>query len=102
KHKIDGNTQEKPAGRTLRLNEIGVANLSTSVPVAFDAYRDNRETGAFILIDRTTNQTAAAGMIDFALRRATNVHRHSLAVDKAARARVKHQRPAIVWFTGLS
>jgi bifunctional enzyme CysN/CysC len=102
KHKIDVNTQEKLAGRTLRLNEIGVANLSTSVPVAFDAYRDNRETGAFILIDRTTNQTAAAGMIDFALRRATNVHRHSLSVDKEARARVKHQKPVVVWFTGLS
>jgi bifunctional enzyme CysN/CysC len=102
KHKLDVNTQDKLAGRTLRLNEIGVANLSTSVPVAFDAYRDNRATGAFILIDRTSNQTAAAGMIDFGLRRATNVHRHSLSVDKAARARIKHQRPVIVWFTGLS
>jgi bifunctional enzyme CysN/CysC len=102
RHKIDVNTQDKLAGRTLRLNEIGVCNLSTSTAVAFDPYRDNRETGAFILIDRTTNQTAAAGMIDFALRRATNVHRHSLSVDKAARAGIKHQRPAIVWFTGLS
>jgi bifunctional enzyme CysN/CysC len=102
KHKIDVNTQEKLAAKTLALNEIGVCNLSTGVPVAFDAYRDNKETGAFILIDRSTNQTAAAGMIDFALRRATNVHRHALSVDKDARARIKHQRPAVVWFTGLS
>jgi bifunctional enzyme CysN/CysC len=102
KHKIDVNTQEKLAARTLHLNEIGVCNLSTGVPVAFDPYAENRETGAFILIDRTSNQTAAAGMIDFGLRRATNVHRHSLSVDKAARARVKHQKPCIVWFTGLS
>jgi bifunctional enzyme CysN/CysC len=102
KHKIDVNTQEKLAARTLSLNEIGVTTVSTGVPVAFDAYKDNRDTGAFILIDRTTNQTAAAGMVDFALRRATNVHRHALSVDKPARARVKHQKPAIVWFTGLS
>ncbi|MDQ0395796.1 sulfate adenylyltransferase subunit CysN [Labrys monachus] len=102
KHKIDVNTQESLAARTLQLNEIGVVNLSTGVPVALDAYRDNRETGAFILIDRTTNQTAAAGMIDFALRRATNVHRHSHTIDKAARAAMKHQKAAVVWFTGLS
>ncbi|MDQ0470314.1 sulfate adenylyltransferase subunit CysN [Labrys wisconsinensis] len=101
-HKIDVNTQEKLAARTLVLNEIGVVNVATAVPVAFDPYRDNRETGAFILIDRTTNQTAAAGMIDVALRRATNVHRQAQSVDKAARARLKHQKPAILWFTGLS
>jgi bifunctional enzyme CysN/CysC len=101
-HKIDVNTQDKLAAKTLGLNEIGVVNVATAVPVAFDPYRDNRETGAFILIDRSTNQTAAAGMIDLALRRATNVHRHAQSVDKAARARLKHQRPAILWFTGLS
>ena len=102
KHKIDVNTQENLAARTLQLNEIGVVNVSTGVPVAFDAYRDNRETGAFILIDRSTNQTAAAGMIDFALRRATNVHRQSHSIDKLARSAIKHQKAAIIWFTGLS
>ncbi|WP_434958668.1 MULTISPECIES: sulfate adenylyltransferase subunit CysN [unclassified Labrys (in: a-proteobacteria)] len=102
KHKIDVNTQEHLAARTLQLNEIGVVNVATGVPVAVDAYVDNRETGAFILIDRATNQTAAAGMIDFALRRATNIHRHSLTIDKLARSALKHQKAAIVWFTGLS
>nr|WP_305773852.1 sulfate adenylyltransferase subunit CysN [Labrys sp. KNU-23] len=102
KHKIDVNTQEHLAARTLQLNEIGVANVATGVPVAVDAYVDNRETGAFILIDRATNQTAAAGMIDFALRRATNIHRQSLTINKSARSALKHQKAAIVWFTGLS
>ena len=102
KHKIDVNTQDRLAAKTLGLNEIGVCNLSTGVPVAFDAYHDNHDTGAFILIDRTTNQTAAAGMIDFGLRRATNIHRQAHAIDKAARAAIKHQKAAIVWFTGLS
>jgi bifunctional enzyme CysN/CysC len=72
------------------------------MPVAFDAYGDNRVTGAFILIDRATNETAAAGMIAHGLRRATNVHRHGLAVDRGAHAAQKHQKPAILWFTGLS
>jgi bifunctional enzyme CysN/CysC len=72
------------------------------MPVAFDAYDDNRETGAFILIDRVTNATVAAGMIAFALRRATNVHWQGLTVSKEARSRLKHHRPAILWFTGLS
>ena len=102
KHKIDVNTQEHLAARTLQLNEIGVVNVATGVPVAIDSYVDNRETGAFILIDRATNQTAAAGMIDFALRRATNIHRQSLTIDKLARSALKHQKAAIVWFTGLS
>ncbi|WP_448949868.1 sulfate adenylyltransferase subunit CysN [Labrys neptuniae] len=102
KHKIDVNTQEELAARTLQLNEIGVVNVATGVPVAIDAYVDNRETGAFILIDRATNQTAAAGMIDFGLRRATNIHRQSLTIDKLARSALKHQKAAIVWFTGLS
>ncbi|GLS18202.1 adenylyl-sulfate kinase [Labrys miyagiensis] len=102
KHKIDVNTQEHLAAKTLQLNEIGVVNVSTSVPVALDAYAEIRETGAFILIDRSTNQTAAAGMVDFALRRATNIHRQSLIIDKLARSALKHQKSAIVWFTGLS
>ena len=72
------------------------------MPVAFDPYAENRTTGAFILIDRASNATAGAGLIDFALRRATNIHRQDLAVGRDARAAQKHQRPAILWFTGLS
>ncbi len=102
KHKIDINTLEQRPGRTLGLNEIGFCNLSTASPVAFDAYADNRRTGAFILIDRFTHATAGAGMIAFGLRRATNIHRHSHLVDKAARAALKHQTPCVLWFTGLS
>jgi bifunctional enzyme CysN/CysC len=102
KHRIDVNTLEQRPGRTLGLNEIGFCNLSTARPVAFDAYADNRSTGAFILIDRFTHATAGAGMIAFGLRRATNIHRHSHLVDKTARAALKHQTPCVLWFTGLS
>jgi len=102
KHKVDVNTLEHIAGRTLGLNEIGLCNLSTASPVAFDPYTENRETGAFILIDRFTNTTAGAGMISFGLRRATNIHRQDVLVDKAARIRMNGHRPAILWFTGLS
>jgi bifunctional enzyme CysN/CysC len=102
KYKIDVNTLEQRSGRTLGLNEIGFCNLSTATPVAFDAYANNRRTGAFILIDRLTNETAGAGFIAFGLRRATNIHRQSHLVDKAARAELKHQMPCVLWFTGLS
>jgi bifunctional enzyme CysN/CysC len=102
KHRIDVNTLERRPGRTLGLNEIGFCNLSTASPVAFDAYADNRRTGAFILIDRFTHATAGAGMIAFGLRRATNIHRQSHLVDKTARAALKHQTPCVLWFTGLS
>ncbi len=93
KHRIDVNTLEKLAGKTLALNEVGFCNLATTAPIAFDPYADNREMGAFILIDRSTNETAAAGMIAHGLRRATNVHRHSLTISREARAEVKHQSP---------
>ncbi len=102
KHKVDVNTLEHMAAKTLGLNEIGVCNLATSSPVALDPYAENRETGAFILIDRFTNATAGAGMISFGLRRATNVHRQSLSVDKVARVHRNGHKPVIVWFTGLS
>ena len=102
KHKVDINTLEHIAARTLGLNEIGLCNLSASTAVAFDPYAQNRSTGAFILIDRFTNATAGAGMISFGLRRATNIHRQSVLVDKAARHRLNGHRPAILWFTGLS
>jgi bifunctional enzyme CysN/CysC len=102
KHKFDVNTLEHLAARKLSVNEIAFCNLATAAPVAFDPYVENRETGAFILVDRDTNQTLAAGMIRFALRRATNIHWEKLAVDKAARAGLKRQEPRVLWFTGLS
>ena len=102
KHKVDVNTLDHIAAKTLCLNEIGLCNLATAAPVAFDPYSENRETGAFILIDRFTNATAGAGMISFGLRRATNIHRQSLLVDKASRVTQHGHRPAILWFTGLS
>jgi bifunctional enzyme CysN/CysC len=78
KHKLDVNTHEHIASRTLRLNEIGYCNFSTAEPIAFDPYRENRDTGGFIVIDRTTNGTVGAGMIEFGLRRASNVHWQAL------------------------
>ncbi|MEQ1930037.1 MAG: sulfate adenylyltransferase subunit CysN [Parvularculaceae bacterium] len=102
KHRVNVNSLEKQPGKTLALNEIGFCNLSTAAPVVFDPYKENRATGAFILIDRRTNTTDGAGMIDFSLRRAQNVHWQDLDINKEARARAKHQRPCILWFTGLS
>ncbi|MDR4308793.1 sulfate adenylyltransferase subunit CysN [Chelatococcus sambhunathii] len=102
KHKIDVNTLDELAAKTLGLNEIAEVNIETGTAIAFDPYSENRDTGAFILIDRETNATAGAGMIMHGLRRATNIHRHHLSVDKEARARLKRQKPAVLWFTGLS
>ncbi len=102
KHQVDINSLQKLAAKTLALNEVGVCNLSVARPLAFDAYADNRATGAFILIDRYSNETVAAGMIDFALRRATNIHHQAITVSKAERARLNNHRPAVIWFTGLS
>ena len=101
KHRLDVTTLSKLAAKTLALNEIGVCNLSVARPVAFDAYADNRDTGAFILIDRYSNETVAAGMIDFALRRATNIHHQKQTVSKAERSTLMHQQAAVLWFTGL-
>ncbi|HLC09238.1 MAG TPA: adenylyl-sulfate kinase, partial [Methyloceanibacter sp.] len=89
-------------GKTLELNEVGLCNLSTAKPLVFDAYAENVDTGSFILIDRFTNATVAAGMIEFGLRRATNIKWQELSVDKIARAGLKHQKPCVLWFTGLS
>ncbi|RQR51212.1 sulfate adenylyltransferase subunit CysN [Burkholderia sp. Bp9126] len=102
KYKIDVNTREHLAARTLALNEIGVCNLSFDRAVAFDPYAQNRHTGGFIVIDRFTNDTVGAGMLHFALRRAHNVHWQAVDVDRAARAAQKRQTPRIVWLTGLS
>ncbi len=101
KHRIDINSLSKLAAKTLALNEVGVCNVSTASAVAFDAYAANRETGAFILIDRYSNETVAAGTLDFALRRATNIHHQDQAVSTAARSALMHHKPAVLWFTGL-
>ncbi len=102
KHRIDVNTQDKLAAKRLELNEVGYCNLSLDEPIAFEPYACNRALGGFILIDRQSNATVAAGTLDFALRRAGNVHWQHLDVDKAARARIKGQTPRVLWFTGLS
>jgi len=102
KHKVDVDTLNKLAAKTLNFNEVAVCNLSIARPVAFDPYAANRDTGAFILIDRYTNETVAAGTIDFALRRATNVHVQNITVSKAARSQLMQHKPAVLWFTGLS
>ncbi|WP_454829175.1 sulfate adenylyltransferase subunit CysN [Pseudoxanthomonas wuyuanensis] len=102
KHRIDVNTQEHLAAKRLELNEVGYCNLSLDEPVVFAPYAENRTLGGFILVDRQSNATVAAGTLDFALRRAGNVHWQHLDVDKAARARIKGQTPKVLWFTGLS
>ena len=102
KHRVDVNTQEHLAAKRLELNEVGYCNLSLEEPVVFAPYAQNHALGGFILIDRQSNDTVAAGTLDFALRRADNVHWQYLDVDKAARARIKGQAPTVLWFTGLS
>ena len=102
-HRIDVDTLAKIPAAELALNEIGFCTLATAAPIAFDPYAESREMGGFILIDRFTNATVAGGLISHGLWHATNVHRQNLAVTKEARARMKrHQKPAILWFTGLS
>ncbi len=102
KHRLNINDFAEEAAKSLEMNEVGVVNISTRTPIAFDAFAENRSTGSFILIDRITNATVGAGMIQHALRRAENIHWQSLDVDKRARSDMKHQRPAVFWFTGLS
>jgi bifunctional enzyme CysN/CysC len=102
KYKIDVTTREHLATQTLGLNDIAFCNLATGAPVAFDPYEQNRKTGSFIIIDRVTNHTLGAGMIAFGLRRGTNIHWQATLVGKSERAAHKHQKPAIVWLTGLS
>ena len=102
KHKINVNTLETQPGKTLDLNEIGVANLSLMDRIAFDPYSDCAETGNFILIDRQTNDTVGVGLFDFSLRRADNVVWQALTVDKFHRGAIKGQKPCVLWMTGLS
>jgi bifunctional enzyme CysN/CysC len=103
KHQVDIDDTFKPlAAKTLGLNDIGFCNLSLSEPIAFDPYDEGRTTGSFILIDRFSNATVAAGLIRFGLRRATNIHWQALDIDKRVRADALSQRPVVLWFTGLS
>ncbi len=102
KYKINVNTLEHEPGKTLELNEVGVCNVSLSKALSFDPYVENHATGSFILVDRFSNATVAAGMIDFALRRATNVHWQALEVNKQAREQQNGQKARVLWFTGLS
>ena len=102
KHKVDVNTQEALAAKYLGLNEVGVCNLHLDQPVPFSSYAESRALGGFILIDRQSNATVAAGTLEFALRRAGNIHWQHLDVDKGERAAIKHQPPRCLWFTGLS
>ena len=102
KHRVDVNSLEHLAAKTLELNGIGVCNLHLDRPIAFDAYADNRDTGGFIVIDRLSNRTVGAGMLHFALRRAQNVHWQAIDVNREAHAALKGQSPQVLWFTGLS
>ncbi len=102
KHKVDVNSQARLAAKHLVLNEVAYVNLNLDQPVAFEPYANNRPLGGFILIDRQSHATVAAGTLDFALRRAANIHWQHLDVDRAARARLKGQQPRVLWFTGLS
>jgi bifunctional enzyme CysN/CysC len=102
KYQVNVNTMEHLAAKTLSLNAIGIANLSTDKPLVFEAYGKSRQLGGFILIDKISNATVAVGMLHFALRRASNVHWQPLDVDRDAHARLKHQQPKLLWFTGLS
>jgi len=102
KHQVNVNTLEHTAARQLELNAIGVCNINCDQSIAFDAYEQNRTMGGFILIDRINNATVGAGMLHFALRRADNIHLQAVDVDKTRRSELKNQKPAIVWFTGLS
>ncbi len=102
KHKVEINSFAHEAASKLGLNEIGFCNLSTSSPIVFDKYEEDRQTGSFILIDRFTNQTVAAGLVWFGLGRGENLVWHNLDVDKKARSEQKHQKAKVLWFTGLS
>jgi len=102
KYKADVNTQEHMAAKRLLLNEVGAINLGLDQPIAFEAHADNRALGSFILVDRQSLETVACGTLDFALRRAANVHWQALDVDQSTRAVLKGQAPRCLWFTGLS
>jgi bifunctional enzyme CysN/CysC len=102
RYRLDVNTHEQTAVRYLNLNDVAVCNLSLDRPLPIVCYKDSRELGGFILIDRVTNATVGCGMIDFALRRSANIRWQAMKIDKQARARIFRQKPCVLWFTGLS
>jgi bifunctional enzyme CysN/CysC len=102
KYEIDVNTLEHLAAQRLHLNQIGVCEITTDKPIVFEPYATSRQLGGFVLIDKLTNATVAAGLIHFSLRRAQNVHWQALEVGREAHAALKGQKPAVLWFTGLS
>jgi len=102
KHKIDVNSFKLSPTKTLALNEIGVCNISLDRKIPFEPYRKNRSMGGFIIIDRMTNNTVGMGLIDFDLRRASNIHWQSMQIGKGSRSEIKSQKPFVLWFTGLS
>ena len=102
KYQVNINTLEHVAAKQLGLNSIGVCNINTEQAVAFDSYKDNRDTGSFVLIDRASNNTVGAGMLHFALRRSDNIHMQAVDIDKNRRSILKGQKSCVVWFTGLS
>lgn len=102
KYKLNVDSLEHLAAEELRLNEIGVCEIELDQAICFDPYDQNRDMGAFVLIDRITNDTIGAGMLNFELRRSQNVHEQAISVDKRARAELMGQRPCVLWLTGLS
>ncbi|GAA0467311.1 sulfate adenylyltransferase subunit CysN [Parasphingorhabdus litoris] len=102
KYQVNVNNMEQLAAKTLELNAIGVAEIATDHPIIFEPYADSRDLGGFILIDKISNATVAAGMLHFCLRRSQNVHWQDVDIDRAAHALQKRQEPRVVWFTGLS
>ena len=102
KYQVNVNTMEHLAAKTLDLNAIGVVSLATDRPIVFEPYADNRDLGGFILVDKMTNATVAAGMLHFSLRRAQNVHWQATDIGREAHASLKNQTPKLLWFTGLS
>ncbi len=102
RHEINVNSFEHKSAKILRLNEVGLVNVKLSQQIAFEAYAENKALGSFIIIDKFTNKTIACGMINFGLRRASNIHMQAVDVDQQSRAKQKHQQPKVLWFTGLS
>jgi bifunctional enzyme CysN/CysC len=102
KYEVNVNTMQHMAAKTLELNSIGVVELQTDKPITFEAYADSKALGGFILVDKVTNATVGAGMLHFSLRRAQNVHWQALEIAREDHAGMKNQKPAVLWFTGLS
>ncbi|MCJ7589735.1 MAG: sulfate adenylyltransferase subunit CysN [Woeseiaceae bacterium] len=102
KYQVNINNMEHLAAKTLELNSIGVVEIATDKPIVFEPYSVNHEMGGFILIDKITNATIAAGMLHFSLRRSKNIHWQPVDIDRDAHSRLKNQKPFLLWFTGLS